>query len=108
MREHAFEGVIPNLERRYRETDSIVVREELAKYVNTRACPECAGTRLRLRHEHVTRLETGPGWHAYLEALARHVADPAAERDREAWFRRFTELEPSYTERFAALTPRAP
>jgi len=66
------------------------------------------GTRLRLRHEHVTRLETGPGWHAYLEALARHVADPGAERDREAWFRRFTELEPSYMERFAALTPKAP
>ncbi|MBI4124284.1 MAG: excinuclease ABC subunit UvrA, partial [Betaproteobacteria bacterium] len=45
--EHAFEGVIPNLERRYRETDSIVVREELAKYIHTRTCPECAGARLR-------------------------------------------------------------
>ena len=46
-REHAFEGVIPNLERRYRETDSPVVREELAKYLNTMPCPECDGTRLR-------------------------------------------------------------
>jgi excinuclease ABC subunit A len=54
VREHAFEGVIPNLERRYRETDSIVVREELAKYLNTRACPECAGTRLRREARHVT------------------------------------------------------
>jgi excinuclease ABC subunit A len=54
LREHAFEGVIPNLERRYRETDSIVVREELAKYLNTRACPECSGTRLRREARHVT------------------------------------------------------
>jgi len=47
VKEHAFEGVVPNLERRYRETDSMVVREELAKYVNTRTCPECEGARLR-------------------------------------------------------------
>ncbi len=47
VREHAFEGVIPNMERRFRETDSTVVREELAKFRNTRACPECEGTRLR-------------------------------------------------------------
>jgi excinuclease ABC subunit A len=47
VREHAFEGVIPNMERRFRETDSVVVREELAKFRNTRACPECDGTRLR-------------------------------------------------------------
>ena len=39
VREHAFEGVIPNLERRYRETDSLVVREELAKYLNTQRLP---------------------------------------------------------------------
>ena len=54
VREHAFEGVIPNLERRYKETDSIVVREELAKYLNTRACPECDGTRLRREARNVT------------------------------------------------------
>jgi len=54
LREHAFEGVIPNLERRYRETDSVVVREELAKYLNTRACTECNGTRLRREARHVT------------------------------------------------------
>ncbi len=53
-REHAFEGVIPNLERRMRETDSIVVREELSKHLNTQACPECNGTRLRLEARHVT------------------------------------------------------
>ena len=53
-KEHAFEGVIPNLERRYRETDSVVVREELAKYLNTQTCPECEGTRLRREARHVT------------------------------------------------------
>ena len=53
MREHAFEGIIPNLERRYRETDSIMVREELAKYLNSKPCPECDGTRLRREARHV-------------------------------------------------------
>ncbi len=47
VKEHVFEGVVPNLERRYRETDSVVVKEELAKYRNTRVCPDCEGTRLR-------------------------------------------------------------
>ncbi|MGF6531123.1 excinuclease ABC subunit A [Paraburkholderia sp. GAS206C] len=47
IREHVFEGIIPNLERRYRETDSVAVREELAKYQNNQACPACEGTRLR-------------------------------------------------------------
>jgi excinuclease ABC subunit A len=52
-RNHPFEGVIPNLERRWRETDSAQVREELAKYRNTRACPACDGTRLRSEARHV-------------------------------------------------------
>ena len=43
---HPFEGILPNLERRYRETESLTVREELAKYLGVRPCPECAGTRL--------------------------------------------------------------
>ena len=47
IREHAFEGIVPNLERRYRETDSMMVREELAKYLNDKPCPECQGTRLK-------------------------------------------------------------
>ena len=53
IREHAFEGIINNLERRYKETDSVAVREELAKYLNTRPCPECEGTRLRSEARHV-------------------------------------------------------
>jgi excinuclease ABC subunit A len=47
VKEHTFEGIVPNLERRYRETDSIAVREELSKYLNNRPCPDCDGTRLR-------------------------------------------------------------
>jgi excinuclease ABC subunit A len=45
-RSHKWEGVIPNLERRYRETESIAVREELAKYLSNQPCPDCGGTRL--------------------------------------------------------------
>ncbi len=52
-RSHTFEGIIPNLERRYRETDSLMVREELAKYLNAKPCTECAGTRLRREARHV-------------------------------------------------------
>ncbi|WP_147696213.1 excinuclease ABC subunit UvrA [Vogesella mureinivorans] len=53
QRAHAFEGIIPNLERRYRETDSSAVREELAKYQNNQCCPSCKGSRLRLEARHV-------------------------------------------------------
>ena len=53
QRSHPFEGVIPNLERRYRETDAAVVREELARYRSLRACPACNGARLRPEALHV-------------------------------------------------------
>jgi len=43
---HPFEGILPNLTRRYRETESPMVREELARYLGVRPCPECQGTRL--------------------------------------------------------------
>jgi len=49
----AFEGILPNMERRYRETESQMVREELAKYLNSQPCPECEGTRLRRDARHV-------------------------------------------------------
>ncbi|MDQ2916676.1 MAG: excinuclease ABC subunit UvrA, partial [Pseudomonadota bacterium] len=60
VREHPFEGVIPNLERRYRETDSIAVREELAKYLNSKICPTCDGARLRREARYV---RVGPKGH---------------------------------------------
>ena len=52
-RNHAFEGVLHNMERRYRETESNVVREELAKYLSQQACPECHGSRLNTAARHV-------------------------------------------------------
>jgi len=53
IRRHTFEGIIPNMERRYRETESNVVRDELAKYLSTQPCPECGGTRLNRSARHV-------------------------------------------------------
>ena len=47
LKRHAFEGVIPNMQRRYRESDSGMIREELAKYLSSRPCQTCSGTRLR-------------------------------------------------------------
>ncbi|HET8883119.1 MAG TPA: excinuclease ABC subunit UvrA [Solimonas sp.] len=52
-RTHKFEGIIPNLERRYRETESDAVREELAKYLSNKPCPECDGQRLNRASRHV-------------------------------------------------------
>ncbi len=52
-RAHRWEGILPNLERRYRETESLTVREELAKYLSNQPCPECQGTRLNRAARHV-------------------------------------------------------
>lgn len=52
-RSHPFEGILPNLERRYKETDSATVREELAQYQSHRACPTCGGARLRTEARYV-------------------------------------------------------
>lgn len=53
QRKHRFEGVIPNMDRRYRDTESQTVREELSKFLSTHACPDCKGTRLRREARHV-------------------------------------------------------
>ncbi len=53
QRREPFEGVLPNMERRYRETDSNMVREELAKYLSQQSCPECHGARLNHSARHV-------------------------------------------------------
>lgn len=57
-RKHAFEGIIPNLQRRYHETESGSVRDELAKFHSIRACPDCHGTRLREASRNVFINET--------------------------------------------------
>lgn len=52
-RVHAFEGILPNMERRYHETESQAVREDLAKYLTTARCPDCLGSRLKREARHV-------------------------------------------------------
>ncbi len=52
-KKHPFEGIIPNMQRRYRETDSAVVREDLARLRGVQPCPDCAGSRLRREARHV-------------------------------------------------------
>ncbi len=52
-RNHTFEGVIPNMERRYRDSESNTIREELARYLNTQACDSCSGSRLRTQARNV-------------------------------------------------------
>ena len=59
IKSHPFEGIVRNFERRYRETDSATVREELARYRATHPCPSCHGTRLRKEARHVF-VGTGP------------------------------------------------
>jgi hypothetical protein len=52
-KKHPFEGILPNMSRRYRETDSALVREDLARYRSTQPCQACNGSRLRLEARHV-------------------------------------------------------
>jgi len=52
-RKHPFEGVIPNMQRRYRETDSNMIREDLARYLSHKPCPSCGGRRLNTAARHV-------------------------------------------------------
>lgn len=52
-KKHPFEGIIPNMARRYRETDSVMVREDLARFRNLQPCPDCGGSRLRREARHV-------------------------------------------------------
>ncbi|GHU06557.1 UvrABC system protein A [Betaproteobacteria bacterium] len=58
-RSHTFEGIVTNFERRYKETDSAAVREELAKLISNQACPTCEGSRLRKEARHV-HIGSGP------------------------------------------------
>jgi excinuclease ABC subunit A len=53
VRKHAFEGILNNMQRRYKETESNAVRDELSKYLNSQNCPDCNGSRLRLEARNV-------------------------------------------------------
>lgn len=69
VREHSFEGVVTNLQRRYRETDSMAVKEELAKFINEKECPACHGARLRVEARFV-KVGTGKQESAIYEVSA--------------------------------------
>ena len=75
-KKHPFEGIIPNMARRYRETDSVVVREELARYRSSQPCTDCGGTRLCREARHV---KVGDG------AQARAIYEVSHATLREAY-----------------------
>jgi excinuclease ABC subunit A len=82
-KKHPFEGILPNMERRYRETDSAAVREELARYRSLQPCPACAGTRLRTEARHVKLGEGG-------QARAIFEIGHMTLRDCQAYFEQLT------------------
>jgi excinuclease ABC subunit A len=73
VRHHSWEGIIPNMERRYRETESNSMREELAKYINSQICPDCTGARLRLEARNVFINETSIN-----QIVSRSIGDALA------------------------------
>jgi excinuclease ABC subunit A len=84
VKNHPFEGVIPNLERRWRETDSSAVREELGKYRHTKTCPACHGSRLRAEARHVL-IGDEPGV-AERRGRAIYEVEALSLSDCLAWF----------------------
>ncbi|WP_411881831.1 excinuclease ABC subunit UvrA [Polaromonas sp. YR568] len=84
-KKHPFEGVITNFERRYRETDSAAVREELARYRSVQPCPDCEGTRLRTEARHVY-LVSAPEGGAKPERKAIYEISHATLRESFEYF----------------------
>ncbi|GAB3459022.1 excinuclease ABC subunit UvrA [Massilia terrae] len=74
VREHTFEGVVNNLQRRYRETDSMAVKEELAKFINEKECPSCGGARLRTEARYV-KIGSGEQQRAIYEVSDKPLRD---------------------------------
>ncbi|MEN9865122.1 MAG: hypothetical protein RL748_712, partial [Pseudomonadota bacterium] len=77
VRSHTFEGVVINLQRRYRETDSMAVKEELAKFINKKTCPSCDGARLR-KEARFVKVGTGAHERAIYEVEAEPLRDALA------------------------------
>jgi len=83
VRKHPFEGIIPNMARRYRETDSTMVREELSRFRNMQPCPDCEGSRLRPEARNVFLVdESGPE----PRRMAIYEISHATLRDSLAYF----------------------
>ncbi len=79
---HPFEGIIPTFERRFRETDSVAVREELARYQAAKPCPQCHGTRLRREARHVFVQPAG----GHERGRPIYEVEHATLADTLAWF----------------------
>jgi excinuclease ABC subunit A len=77
VREHTFEGIANNLQRRYRETESMAVKEELAKFINEKSCPSCLGHRLRIEARFV-RVGNGTQERAIYEVAATPLRETLA------------------------------
>ncbi|HZW74105.1 MAG TPA: excinuclease ABC subunit UvrA, partial [Caldimonas sp.] len=84
-RRHPFEGIVPNLERRLRETDSAAVREELMRLQSAKPCPECHGTRLRTEARNVFLVDVKDGSKEPIFHLEHYTL-----REALAWFERLT------------------
>ena len=78
-RSHRFEGIIPNLQRRYKETESLAVKEELSRYLSSKACPDCSGARLNRTARNV-----------FVADKPLHELTALSIRDAEAWFTQMT------------------
>jgi excinuclease ABC subunit A len=83
-RSHPFEGIIPNFRRRYRETDSPTVREELARYQVARPCPDCDGSRLKREARHVFLQDAEAS--AEVPGHALHTIEHATLREAQVLF----------------------
>ncbi len=78
-RSHRFEGIIPNLQRRYKETESMAVKEELSRYLSSKPCPDCSGARLNRTARNV-----------FVADRPLHALTALSIRDAEVWFRQMT------------------
>ncbi len=87
-KKHPFEGIIPNMARRYRETDSVMVREDLARFRNLQPCPDCGGSRLRPEARNVFLVDESarPADGSEPPRMAIFELSHLTLRDSLAWF----------------------
>ncbi len=87
-KKHPFEGIIPNMARRYRETDSVMVREDLARFRNLQPCPDCGGSRLRREARNVFLVDESarPADGSEPPRMAIFELSHLTLRDSLAWF----------------------
>jgi excinuclease ABC subunit A len=85
-RRHPFEGILPNLERRYKETDSVAVREDLARLMAAKPCPECGGARLRREARHVFLVDAPEDGDAAPQRRPIYAVEHATLRDCLSYF----------------------